>query len=283
MDRLADRIGALAGSAVTVCTPLSGGDLSSVARFALADGRAGVAKSGPDVAIEAAMLCAMAATGARVPEVLAQNDGLLLMALVPGRSGPSGAWDDLAGQLGLLHREDDGSAVAAHRSPSRRDGDGRYGWSCDYAFGKVAIINTPADAWPRFWAENRLLCHVPHLHPRLARRVEALAARIGEHLPVSPPPALLHGDLWGGNVMAQGSRVTGLIDPACYYGDREVDAAMLTLFDSPPPRFFDAMALAPGWRERQPVYRLWPLLVHVRLFGGGYDAMAEQALEALGC
>ncbi|QIG79277.1 fructosamine kinase family protein [Stakelama tenebrarum] len=271
MKSLADRIGALAGSAVTACTPLSGGDLSLVVRFVLADGRDGVAKSGPDVAIEAEMLRTMAVTGVRVPEVLAVGEGLVLMGLVPGQSGPSGAWDDLAGQLNLLHRGDGGK------------GEPAYGWPSDYAFGKVAILNKPANEWPAFWAENRLRCHIPHLRPQLARRVEALVDAIGEHLPQSPPPALLHGDLWGGNVMAQGGRVTGLIDPACYHGDREVDAAMLTLFDSPPVRFFDALGLAPGWQERRPVYRLWPLLVHVRLFGGGYEASVARDLAALGC
>ncbi len=268
MNGLSDRIGALIGGAVTHCSPMSGGDLSSVVRFVCADGREGVAKSGPDVAAEAAMLRAMAATGVRVPQVLALSGDLMLMSLVPGSSGPAGAWDDLAGQLALLHAAAPGQA---------------YGWERDYAFGKVAIANSRSGDWPRFWAENRLLCHVPYLRTPLARRIEALVARIGEHLPASPQPSLLHGDLWGGNVMAEHGRITGLIDPACYYGDREVDAAMLTLFDSPPDRFFDALDLAPGWRDRQPVYRLWPLLVHVRLFGGGYEASAEQALDALGC
>lgn len=57
---------------------------------------------------------------------------------------------------------------------------------------------------------------------------------------------------------------------------------MLTLFDAPAEQFFSALNLAEGWRERQSVYRLWPLLVHVRLFGGGYVASAEKALEAIG-
>lgn len=57
---------------------------------------------------------------------------------------------------------------------------------------------------------------------------------------------------------------------------------MLTLFDHPPARFLDALGLAPGWRERQPAYRLWPLLVHLRLFGAGYAGAVGAALDALG-
>jgi aminoglycoside phosphotransferase (APT) family kinase protein len=71
-------------------------------------------------------------------------------------------------------------------------------------------------------------------------RVEALAARIGDLLPPAPPAALLHGDLWGGNILVRGGQVAALIDPACYRGDAEVDLAMLCLFDQPPAAFWDA-------------------------------------------
>lgn len=57
---------------------------------------------------------------------------------------------------------------------------------------------------------------------------------------------------------------------------------MLSLFDQPPQIFFDACGLAQGWEDRQPVYRLWPLLVHVRLFGGTYHQQAGACLERLG-
>jgi fructosamine-3-kinase len=76
--------------------------------------------------------------------------------------------------------------------------------------------------------------------------------------------------------------VAALIDPACYHGHREVDIAMLTLFDHPPEAFFAALSLEPGWRERLPVYRLWPLLVHLRLFGESYRGAVDRALAACG-
>ncbi len=90
-------------------------------------------------------------------------------------------------------------------------------------------------------------CHIPHLSAQLAHRVERLADRLGEHIPNSPPAALLHGDLWGGNILVGQDQISGLIDSACYHGDREVDLAMLSLFDQPPQIFFDACGLAQGW------------------------------------
>ena len=213
------------------------------------------------------MLGAIRATGAPAPEVLAAEGDWLLLELVPGFSGVRGeAWAGLADALATLHRDD----------------AGHYGWTEDHAFGRVVIANTPGTGWPAFWAEHRLCCHLPHIDAALARRVEALARRLPELLPARPPAALLHGDLWGGNVLTQGALVTGLIDPACYHGDREVDIAMLTLFDAPPPSFFAALDLEPGWRERQPIYRLWPWLVHLRLFGNSYGGAVAVELTALG-
>jgi len=257
----------LAGAAVVEHTPMAGGDLSGVARVTLADGRTIVAKSGPSVASEARMLAALAANGAPAPAVIAIENDLLLMTCLPADGHLSGSvWDDLAAVLGDLHRPRD--------QP--------YGWEEDYAFGPVAIVNRRETHWSHFWAAHRLRCHLAHIPPAIGRRIERLVDRLDEHLPDRPPPALLHGDLWGGNVLVSGGRISGLIDPACYLGDREVDVAMLTLFDRPPPSFFDALDLAPGWRERLPVYRLWPLLVHLRLFGGGYLAPVERDLASLG-
>jgi fructosamine-3-kinase len=71
-----------------------------------------------------------------------------------------------------------------------------------------------------------------------------------------------------------------LIDPAAYGGHREIDIAMLQLFDSTPPAFFAAYEefhpLADGHQERMGLWQLFPLLVHAVLFGGGYGAQVAQ-------
>lgn len=245
---------------------LSGGNLSSVSRLTLADGRTVIAKQGPLVEEEATMVLAICKTDVPVPAMLAVEKGLMLLEDMPS-TGPIGrSWGQLADVLDHLHR------------PTGE----RLGWDKHYAFGPVTITNGRADDWVAFWAEKRLACHLAHLEPHLAHRVSKLADRLADYIPRTPAAALLHGDLWGGNILIDQDQISGLIDPACYYGDREVDLAMLGLFDQPPSAFYEACGLEPGWRERQPVYRLWPLLVHVRLFGGAYHQQAGSCLAALG-
>jgi fructosamine-3-kinase len=83
--------------------------------------------------------------------------------------------------------------------------------------------------------------------------------------------------------LVAGDRVSGLIDPACYHGHTEVDLAMLGLFDQPDAAFYEAYGLLePGHDERTAIYRLWPALVHMRLFGAGYRPMVERLLQATG-
>jgi len=110
--------------------------------------------------------------------------------------------------------------------------------------------------------------------------VERLAARLPAMLPATPKKSLLHGDLWSGNILVQGGKLAALVDPACYYGDGEVDLAMLTLFDTPPPEFWETYGeLEQGWEERRRIYQLFPALVHLRLFGASYGGMVERLLN----
>jgi len=255
------------GRQVAAARRLAGGDLSAVFRLTLRNGEALIAKQTANAAAEAAMLRAIGATGAPAPKVLAAESDWLLMEAIEADGAVGDAWPDLAHALGRLH------AAAA---PD-------YGWPTDHHFGPVRIENRPASDWPLFWAERRLLCHLPFISRDLGRRIARLADRLPDHLPARPAAALLHGDLWGGNVLVAGQRVAALIDPACYHGDREVDVAMLTLFDRPPRAFFESLGLDSGWSERQPIYRLWPLLVHLRLFGDSYVNFVETALLAVGC
>ncbi|WOJ89866.1 fructosamine kinase family protein [Methylocapsa polymorpha] len=267
MNRLAVIGAALIGGELRRVEAVHGGDLSEVLRIALADGREAIVKNGPAPQTEALMLRVIAASGAPAPAVLAASDEALVMELLPAGGTLSKAWVSLGLALARLH------ATA---------GTG-YGWPTNYAFGPVAIENGWTEDWPRFWAEHRLMTHLAHLPSALARRVEALAAGLPNRLPARPTPALLHGDLWGGNILAAGDRVSGLIDPACYHGHAEVDLAMLGLFDQPGAAFAEAYgALEPDNDERLPIYRLWPALVHLRLFGEGYRPMVERILHATG-
>lgn len=251
--------------------PVRGGDLSQILHVTLADGREAIVKGGPAPRTEAAMLDALAASAVPAPAVLAVSDDALVLEVLPRSGRMHGAWANLGAVLAKLH---------ACTGP-------RYGWPEGYAFGAVAIDNDWTDDWPTFWAERRLLVHGHHIPADLVRRVERLARDLPNRLPVHPPPALLHGDLWGGNVLVEADRVSGLVDPACYYGHGEVDIGMLTLFDRPDAAFYRAYGGAyggadAGLEDRLIVYRLWPTLVHLRLFGSSYRSMVEGLLTAAG-
>ncbi|PJE32027.1 Fructosamine-3-kinase [Pseudooceanicola antarcticus] len=268
LGALSDRIGAPLAEA----RALHGGDLSEVFAVTFADGRRRVAKLSALAEQEGRMLQALAQAGAPVPQVHEARPGLLLLeALEETRPGPQG-WTRLGEALRLLH------AAPAPLS--------RYGWHEDYAFGALPIpagADPAATDWPDFWARARLLPASRPLPGDLRQRIEALCTRLPQFLPARPGPALLHGDLWTGNLLfGPGDRVH-LIDPACYLGDPEVDLAMLHLFGRPGPGFAEAYgALAPGWEERRAIYQLWPALVHLRLFGMGYRGMVEDLLDRLG-
>ncbi len=107
----------------------------------------------------------------------------------------------------------------------------------------------------------------------LVQQVERMLMRWDELVPFAPP-SLLHGDLWSGNYrIGQAGRVW-LIDPAVYFGHREMDIAMTQLFGGFPPAFYEgylsAWPLEPGWQQRVAYHNLYPLLVHVNLFGESY-------------
>jgi len=255
----------LLGGSVRHADAVNGGDLSDVFKVTLDDGREVIVKGGPSPAIEAAMLKAIAKSGAPAPGVLAADDTALVMELIDARGGA--AWEDLGSELAKLH------AVT---------GD-RFGWPGDYAFGTVAIPNRWSDSWPDFWGANRLLTHLPHVPADLGKRLSTLSGELGNFLPARPRASLLHGDLWSGNVMFDGDRLAALIDPACYYGHSEVDFAMLELFGGPSRDFYTAYGpMEAGRPDRLPIYQLWPALVHLRLFGDGYRSLVERLLGAVG-
>ena len=114
--------------------------------------------------------------------------------------------------------------------------------------------------------------------------IERVCDRLPELAGPPEPPARLHGDLWSGNVLWS-TDGAWLIDPAAHGGHRETDLAMLALFGCPHldtvlAAYDEAAPLAPGWRDRVPLHQLFPLLVHVVLFGRGYAGQCVAAARA---
>lgn len=263
------------GRAVRNVRPLSG----ALAEVTLDDGRVVVVKRSDEpgaARAEAAGLRWLAAAGnVRVPAVHGHEEGWLVIDRVPrGRPDPEAAVR-FGRDLAALHA----AGAPAFGAPPPNG-------PVDAFIGLAPMRNEPADDWPRWYAEQRVL-------PYLRRAVDQGTVRVGEATVVerlceelpglagpAEPPARLHGDLWSGNVLWAADGRVWLIDPAAHGGHRETDLAMLGLFGCPHLEqvldgYREEAPLAEGWRERVGVHRLFPLLVHAVLFGRGY---AEQAL-----
>jgi fructosamine-3-kinase len=214
----------------------------------------------------------------RTPRVLDVAEGYLALAWVDGGSLNATGAEELGRGLALTH-------IAG--APCFGDP----GCIGPARLGTLRLPNEPTSDWATFYSERRLapLTAEGRRRGRISSSGAAALERVCERLPalVGPaePPARLHGDLWGGNVLADRDGRPWLIDPCAHGGHREVDLAMLRLFGSPPERTFAAYAevapLADGWRERVELYQLLPLLVHALLFGGGYVASAERIAQRL--
>jgi len=161
-----------------------------------------------------------------------------------------------------------------------------FGFSDPGFIGSLPQANEPCECWADFYAYRRIEPLVRRamdegsLPAGLAREASRLLTRFDSLCGPAEEPARLHGDLWGGNVMLGPRGEAVLIDPASYGGHREIDLAMMRLFGGFPELTFDAYAnewpLAEEAEDRVLFYQLYPLLVHVILFGGGYvDQFAE--------
>ena len=154
---------------------------------------------------------------------------------------------------------------------------GYFGHELDNYMGSLPQSNKKHITWNLFFVEERLKRQVSLANVYFSSSdfaaFERLYARLDELLPIEPP-ALLHGDLWGGNYMVAPDGKACLIDPAAYYGHREVDIAMTTLFGGFDEYFYasyqEEYPLEIGWQERLDIFKLYPLLIHLNLFGSGY-------------
>ena len=164
-----------------------------------------------------------------------------------------------------------------------------FGWHRDNFIGLLHQSNRRHASWADFFAEERiepqlrLAFDAGRLETSLARHWERLRQRLPSIFPETAP-ALVHGDLWSGNVLFDTAGRGVLIDPAVAAGHPEMDLAFTRMFGGFPDAFYRAYAevlpLQPGFEARVSVYNFYPLLVHVNLFGGGYVASARNFLRS---
>ncbi|MCA9930289.1 MAG: fructosamine kinase family protein, partial [Anaerolineales bacterium] len=153
--------------------------------------------------------------------------------------------------------------------------------------------NRWTDNWLDFFREQRLLymaqegVRTGRLPAAVLTRLTRFCGCLDAWLDEPERPSLIHGDVWTTNVLAADGRITGFVDPAIYYAHPEIELAFTTLFGTFGEPFFaryhELRPIPPGFfEERRDIYNLYPLLVHVRLFGGGYVSSVERTLRRFG-
>ena len=202
----------------------------------------------------------------KVPDTLACGSigqrHFLLSEFIGSKSPDKEFWEEFGKRLAYLHQHF-GEAHGLH---------------FDNYIGRLYQDNSINSSWPTFFIQNRLIPQI-----RLAADLgllnkndisgfEDLFIKIKNILP-ELPPSLLHGDLWSGNFIS-GTKGCYLIDPAVYFGSREIEIAFTQLFGGFELRFYEAyesvFPLISGFSERRDIYNLYPLLVHLNLFGATY-------------
>lgn len=184
-------------------------------------------------------------------------------------------WQQLGIQLASLHKN-----TQTH-----------YGLDHDNYIGSLPQSNNKRTSCIEFFIEERLNPQLKLAQDQtkvvdsvFIKKFESLYRKLPSLL-IEEKPALLHGDLWDGNLIADANGQPCLIDPAVYFGNREADLAMTQLFGGFSGEFYssyhEAFPLQPGYQQRFDIYNLYPLLVHVNLFGESYLRQVESILKII--
>jgi len=210
-----------------------------------------------------------------VPEVLIQGSyeklAFLVLEFVPNSDPNQGYWEFFGKGLATLHQNT----------------SEQFGLSYNNYNGSLHQMNHYTDDWGSFFIENRLTEQQRQardngrLSKELSKMLDLLYPKLSSFFP-EEKPALLHGDLWSGNFMVKQGNPC-YMDPSVYYGHREVDLAMSLLFGGFDKRMYEAyheiFPLEKDWEKRVDVFNLYPLMVHVNLFGTSYAQRVKSILK----
>jgi fructosamine-3-kinase len=208
----------------------------------------------------------------RIPIVEYFDEKILLLDWIPSGAPHPKFSAEMAAGLAEIHQTTSTSFGAAENN----------------YIGTLQQDNTPTDTWPEFYIARRLepLLSMARdkgwINTHETRFISRIFPEIERIVP-SEPSALLHGDLWIGNVMTDTSGSPVFIDPSVYYGHRETDLAMSLLFGGFHRDFYstynEIFPLESGWRSRMPCHQLYPLLVHTVLYGGNYASKTIEIIK----
>jgi len=210
------------------------------------------------------------------PDVITMGTTLdksyLVLNYIPLAEAKYQQWYHLGQQLANMHKS---------------SGHGQFGWQTDNFIGDTMQPNTWSSNWKTFFAEQRIAWQLQLLHEKSINignidHITQVCHDALKHHHVEP--CLVHGDLWQGNLGFTESNSI-IFDPACYYGDREVDIAMTELFGHLPFDFYrgyqEVFPLPDSYEQRKLIYNFYHVLNHANLFGGNYIDQSKAILTRI--
>lgn len=207
----------------------------------------------------------------KVPRVIKYSENLIVLDFIEEGYKSKDFYTLLGKELASLHKKS----------------QGEYGFSCNNFIGETPQLNDLNRNWISFYTENRLAFQINLAKENgynLVTKFQKLKKLIPEILQDSiEEPSLIHGDLWGGNIMADTDGNPVIFDPAVYYGHREAELAMTRLFGGFTKEFYDSYngtyPLKERWQERENLYKLYHILNHLNLFGSSYYHQAVSIID----
>ncbi|OXA43682.1 ketosamine-3-kinase [Folsomia candida] len=167
----------------------------------------------------------------------------------------------------------------------------KFGFSVPTCCGYISQDNTWQEDWTVFYLRQKLQAQVDRILRKAGDRdlndvwslccqkIETQLSKLANIV-----PALVHGDLWSGNV-ASSESVPVIYDPASFYGHSEFDFGIARMFGGFSPSFYNAyFKINPktdGFSERQDIYELFHHLNHWNHFGIGYKGSTISLLKKI--
>lgn len=271
------------GNKISKITSLSGGCISDAYKITTKDNSDFLLKYNPSVSNE---MFVKEANGLkelsksktiRIPEVLGFDKDYILLEFIITGNKRRNFFENFGQNFARMHKFTSEN----------------FGFYEDNYIGSNPQKNVPEENekkdWVYFYFNERILFQLKlaeklgNSTEELRNCISKLENKISAIISTNEKPSLIHGDLWGGNYMVDGSGQAVLIDPAVYYGNREADLGMTKLFGGFSSEFYFAyneeFPLEDGYEYRENIYKLYHVLNHLNLFGGGYYSQALSLIK----
>ena len=212
------------------------------------------------------------------PSIINYNENLLIMSFINNDDDqPNQTNDDLLNSI-----------ISLHLNKSKN-----YGFSFDTQIGGLRQINSSSKNWLEFYRDKRLgyifdlINKNQSMDEAINTKIDLLIKKIDNFIPSNPKSSLLHGDLWGGNILFKNKKFVGFIDPGSFYGHNELEISYLRWFN---PKFIDEnfldkyndhMKIDKYYLEYEPIYQLYYSLLNVYLWDRSYIEDVSKLLEKI--